>query len=197
MQKKEKLSILDVGTGYSYFPFYISSFGHDVTCCDLIDLSSLYRNTCVDFIQDDITNSFNNNTYDLIYCISVLEHINDKESAIDKMHSMLKSGGKLILTLDCDLLDEKISDTPNYCELARLLCLLNSKFDKKICDFNLSRTGLLISADFNAEKWRLPWRYKPQKGQTLFQRVQSFFSVSYCLNTMPCLGVFVATWIKR
>lgn len=196
IQRNKRLSILDVGSGYSYFPFYVSSFGHNVTCCDLFDLSALYDNTSINFMMDDITVSNNNNKYDLVYCISVLEHLVDKKAAVNKMYDMLNDGGRLILTLDCDLYDESPGDTPNYSGVAQLVCLLNEKFKRNIDSFNLSRVGLLTSMDFSNEKWRLPWRYKPQEGQTLLNRVQSFFQVAYNCNSTPCLGVFVATWTK-
>lgn len=194
--RDKRLSVLDVGSGYSYFPFYVKSFGHIVTCCDLLDLSLLYENTGLHFMVDDITASRNGNTYDVVYCISVLEHLVDKKAAVNKMYDMLNVGGRLILTLDCDLYDGKQGDTPNYSSVAQLVCLLNEKFKKNINDFNLSRTNLLTSVDFLGEKWRLPWRYQPQTGQTFFERIQAFFQVAYHRNTTPCLGVFVATWVK-
>jgi SAM-dependent methyltransferase len=40
-------------------------------------------------------------TFDLITCISVLEHIPSDRDAVDKMWSLLRPGGRLILTLPC------------------------------------------------------------------------------------------------
>ncbi len=40
-------------------------------------------------------------TFDLITCISVLEHIPSDREAIDKMWSLLRPGGHLVLTLPC------------------------------------------------------------------------------------------------
>lgn len=40
-------------------------------------------------------------TFDLITCISVLEHIPEDSAAVSKMWSLLKPGGKLILTVPC------------------------------------------------------------------------------------------------
>jgi SAM-dependent methyltransferase len=40
-------------------------------------------------------------TFDLITCISVLEHIPADREALDKMWSLLRPGGRLILTLPC------------------------------------------------------------------------------------------------
>jgi SAM-dependent methyltransferase len=40
-------------------------------------------------------------TFDLITCISVLEHIPSDKEAIEKMWSLLRPGGRLVLTLPC------------------------------------------------------------------------------------------------
>jgi SAM-dependent methyltransferase len=48
---------------------------------------------------DDV--SFDNASFDLITCISVLEHIPENDTAIIKMWDLLKPGGKLLLTLPC------------------------------------------------------------------------------------------------
>lgn len=44
---------------------------------------------------------FPDSTFDLITCISVLEHIPDDTKAVEKMWSLLRPGGSLILTLPC------------------------------------------------------------------------------------------------
>ncbi len=44
---------------------------------------------------------FTNETFDVITCVSVLEHIPDSDSALRKMWSMLGAGGRLIITLPC------------------------------------------------------------------------------------------------
>ncbi len=50
-------------------------------------------------------------SFDLITCISVLEHIPDDKKAIKKIWSLLKPGGRLVLTLPCmaQLLKQYIS----------------------------------------------------------------------------------------
>jgi SAM-dependent methyltransferase len=41
------------------------------------------------------------NSFDLITCISVLEHIPEDGKAVEKMWSLLRPGGRLVLTLPC------------------------------------------------------------------------------------------------
>ncbi len=40
-------------------------------------------------------------TFDLVTCISVLEHIPSDKEAVEKMWSLLKTGGRLVLTMPC------------------------------------------------------------------------------------------------
>ena len=49
------------------------------------------------------TTAFNDAEVDIIYCISVLEHIPDFENTITEFSRMLKKGGLLLLTIDLDL----------------------------------------------------------------------------------------------
>jgi ubiquinone/menaquinone biosynthesis C-methylase UbiE len=45
--------------------------------------------------------SFESSSFDLITCISVLEHIPADREAVERMWSLLKTGGRLVLTLPC------------------------------------------------------------------------------------------------
>jgi SAM-dependent methyltransferase len=45
--------------------------------------------------------SFERSSFDLITCISVLEHIPADREAVERMWSLLKTGGRLVLTLPC------------------------------------------------------------------------------------------------
>jgi SAM-dependent methyltransferase len=59
------------------------------------------QNRC-NFVNTTIGNTtYPAETFDLITCISVLEHIPSDREAVEKMWSLLRSGGRLILTLPC------------------------------------------------------------------------------------------------
>ena len=53
--------------------------------------------------HDELINdaAFADNSFDLITCISVLEHIPDDQSAILKMWNLLRPGGKLLISIPC------------------------------------------------------------------------------------------------
>jgi len=62
-----------------------------------LDLESrcTFFNGVLDAVEDTTP------SFDLITCISVLEHIPEDKAAIERMWSLLRPGGKLILTLPC------------------------------------------------------------------------------------------------
>jgi 2-polyprenyl-3-methyl-5-hydroxy-6-metoxy-1,4-benzoquinol methylase len=92
--------VLDVGTGATALPHLMRNCGCLVTSIDNIEdyWPSEMVNRHYHVINDDITNSKLQDKFDLITCVSVLEHIEDSESAIRNMFTLLNTGGYLILT---------------------------------------------------------------------------------------------------
>ncbi|MBN2072978.1 MAG: class I SAM-dependent methyltransferase [Actinobacteria bacterium] len=92
--------ILDIGPGKSSLPHLLYNCGFNVTS---IDEMCGYWNKDLEnrhflIIKDSIVNPKIRQGFDLITCISTLEHIPDHESAVRNMFSLLKDGGYLILT---------------------------------------------------------------------------------------------------
>ncbi len=92
--------ILDVGTGTTALPHLMRNCGCLVTAIDNIRdyWPAGMRNRHYHVIDDDITSTHISDTFDLITCISVLEHIQKPNDAIRNMFSLLKPNGHLILT---------------------------------------------------------------------------------------------------
>lgn len=93
-------TILDVGTGTTALPHLMRNCGCLVTATDNVSdywLSGML-NRHYHVIDDDITNSRLSNKFDLITCISVLEHIKNPDDAIRNLFRLLKQNGYLILT---------------------------------------------------------------------------------------------------
>lgn len=93
--------VLDVGTGTTALPHLMRNCGLLVTAIDNIKEywpAGMY-NRHYYVIDDDITDTHLTETYDLITCISVLEHIKNFDAAIQNMFELLKAGGHLILTM--------------------------------------------------------------------------------------------------
>jgi SAM-dependent methyltransferase len=111
---KQTMKIADVGSGRGMFSWYLARQGHDVTAYDP-DFSTVGTNDrdlnrryiqfakeqgfCAEF--GDIFNlPAEDDAFDVVTCISVVEHIPYKFYALKEMLRVLKPGGKLILTYD-------------------------------------------------------------------------------------------------
>lgn len=94
------LKILDVGTGTTALPHLMRNCGSLVTATDNVRdyWTSGMLNRHYHVIDDDITKSHLSDTFDFITCVSVLEHIQDPDSAIRNMFRLLKPSGHLALT---------------------------------------------------------------------------------------------------
>lgn len=94
-------NVLDVGTGKSALPQLIRNCGPIVTSVDNIHdyWPKGMTNRHYHVIQDNINDTrLKLAQFDMITCISVLEHIIDHKAAIRSMINLLKPGGTLVLT---------------------------------------------------------------------------------------------------
>lgn len=93
-------TILDVGTGNTALPALLRTCGAVVTASD--NVTNYWPDGMFNrhwFIEDnDIAKSKLRGSYDLVTCISVLEHIGDHRSAVREMFRLLAPGGHLIVT---------------------------------------------------------------------------------------------------
>lgn len=92
--------IADIGTGTTAIPHVIRNCGFLVTATD--NIKDYWESGLVNrhyyVINDDITKTKISKKFDLITCISVLEHIANFNEAVKNMCSLLKPNGYLILT---------------------------------------------------------------------------------------------------
>jgi 2-polyprenyl-3-methyl-5-hydroxy-6-metoxy-1,4-benzoquinol methylase len=92
--------ILDVGSGKTALPYMMRNCGFLVTAIDNVRdyWPSGMINRHYHVIDDDITDTRLSDTFDLITCVSVIEHIHNFDDAIRNMFSLLKTNGHLLLT---------------------------------------------------------------------------------------------------
>jgi ubiquinone/menaquinone biosynthesis C-methylase UbiE len=112
-QKQSKTSILDVGSGVTFFPYCLVASLDNVrlACCDKTAswgpfFAGINARTprSVTFVPGEIHGlPFRDESVDVIYCISVLEHVNNHESVIPEFYRMLTHDGLLVLTFDLSL----------------------------------------------------------------------------------------------
>lgn len=107
---KQGITILDAGSGITFFPFYIHQALNPVgiRCCDYDEnLELLYGNIInnqpinLQFRHADLHQlPYEDLSFDIIYCISVLEHTIDYLTILREFRRVLKPGGRLIVTFD-------------------------------------------------------------------------------------------------
>ena len=124
-QLTKNLKILDVGSGPSMFPIYLASLGNEVVSMDNDEV--LMKHVCpklarwcetnVEYSFADATKiNFDDNTFDRVFCVSVLEHLEEEYrniknqrdyhkknldiKAINEMLRVLKPNGLLVMTVD-------------------------------------------------------------------------------------------------
>lgn len=92
--------VLDVGTGTNALPQLMRSCGCLVTATDNIRdyWPTGMVNLHYHIVDDDITSSHLEDTFDLVTCISVLEHIPDPDVAVRNMFRLLNEKAYLIMT---------------------------------------------------------------------------------------------------
>ncbi len=92
--------VLDVGTGTTALPSLIRNCGFTVTAIDNIKdywPSGMFNRHCY-VLDDDITDTKLDEKFDLITCVSVLEHIENHNKAIANMFNLLNDQGYIVLT---------------------------------------------------------------------------------------------------
>jgi SAM-dependent methyltransferase len=93
-------SVLDVGTGTTAWPQLLANCGYNVTAIDEGDSYWGRRpsNRHHYVLHDDITNPTIEGKFDVVTCLSVIEHIQDHEAAVRGLRSLLSSGGHAVLS---------------------------------------------------------------------------------------------------
>ncbi len=103
-------SVLDLGCSGSALPLYLSALGLRVTGMDFRRFPYSFAN--FEFVQGDILNMpFDDGFFDAVTCVSTLEHLglgfyadprsdfSVDEGALKEIGRVLKSGGRLVLTV--------------------------------------------------------------------------------------------------
>ena len=105
--KNKEISILDAGTGYGQYSYYMAKNlqPNNITAVDvketwISDCRSFFSSLHIDnivFKVEDLTQLEYNNQFDLITCIDVMEHIEFDVKVFQNFYRGLKKGGFLII----------------------------------------------------------------------------------------------------
>ena len=173
-------TILDVGTGKTALPHLLRNCGFHVTATD--NIKDYWPQGMVNrhyhVINDDITQSALTGTYDVISCISVLEHIGKHREAVKAMGRLLAPGGRLILS--CPYNDKKYSENvyalPES-SVTESYPFVTQAFSRVEVDVWLQETGLeLIEQEywqlFDGEYWTCGERIIPPRSVSVDEQHQ-------------------------
>lgn len=168
--QRRRCDLLDAGSGLTFFPHYLAATAPvtSVRCCDsdpdvMSDAAGLnapaHPNIAYS-VQDIAGMTFSDASFDLIYCISVLEHCQKWELVAAEFARVLRPGGRLIVSIDVSF-DGK-SDIPRE-SVPRLLEDLarhfrpDNNYERATADMNESN---VLTTDYVREHCPdlLPWR---------------------------------------
>ncbi len=96
--------ILEVGCGDASFTKCLTTFSANVTALD-ISAPQIEENSRahpqIEFLQHDVAEPlpFPDETFEVIWCSEVLEHLFDPAFALKEMHRALVPGGRLLITV--------------------------------------------------------------------------------------------------
>lgn len=209
-QQKSTIRILDGGSGITFFPYYIVK-KHPNVIVHALDIEKSYEQIFIEINKRRNTKNvifdwgdlrelklkYPNKYFDIIYCISVLEHIDkfDISKVIKGFKKILKKGGVLILTFDIGL-EEYMNFSINKNNVGDFLSLINSLF-RPTFKYNIEEIKKLESEDIvttlyieRYNKKLLPWRptLRGVIGQLLRFKFPKFSS--------PKLTVFCGVWLN-
>ena len=91
--------VLDVPAGEGALAMRLKALGFDVRCCDLY--TEIFKLDDVEIRQGnmDARLPFNDSEFDNVVCVEGLEHIENPANAIREFSRMIKSGGRLIISV--------------------------------------------------------------------------------------------------
>lgn len=166
-------SILDVGTGTVALPAMMRTCGALVTASDNVTdywPSGMFNRHWL-VIDDDVTKSRLPGNYEMITCVSVLEHIKDHRAAMREMFRLLASGGHLVLT--CPYTDgeyvENVYVMPGVPERHRNKPYICRSYSREQLEQWTSDSGAAIVAQ---EFWRIQTGRVHRLGEWVFPPVQ-------------------------
>ena len=203
--KNNPLAILDAGSGVTFFPYFIQhaynathvhTCDRDASYTEVFDRIYAGVDKKVTFSCTEIQRTgYEDNFFDLVYCISVLEHTADYAATIAEFLRITKPHGKLIVTFDISL-DGTREISPERAdhlrsELLRSYCSEDDASAPEIFSAidrpNILTTDLI--KDFDMEL--LPW-----KPLSLMDRIKSLLRGKNPAAWLPCVTIYCLSLTK-
>nr|WKN37707.1 class I SAM-dependent methyltransferase [Tunicatimonas sp. TK19036] len=141
-QEPAGAKVLDVGAGHGAFSKQLHEMGYQVSACDLFP--EIFHYDQIECKKVDITQPFpyEDNSFDMIMAIEVMEHINDHENFFKEASRILKPNGRLYIS------------TPNILSLKSRIRFLFSGFYYSFQPLNLKNyDGLQHVASLTVDQY--------------------------------------------
>lgn len=108
---KSGSQVVDLGSGVTFFPFVVARKGLQVSCADIdptndtdlkkaIQVEPAAPGSVTSLLINGTNLPFKDESVDLLYCISVLEHIPQPWGLLGEIGRCVKKGGRIIITMD-------------------------------------------------------------------------------------------------
>lgn len=167
--------ILDAGSGVTFLPYFVAESFHEVTveCCDhdgslvpIFDSINDRRAPGVRFTQADLHDlPFAAGSFDVVCCVSVLEHLDRQETVVEEFRRVLRPGGRLVLTFDLPLPVDEDEYGPALDVLAAGFCPdpgdpPDIRPRPTRTDEELVTTTYAAGVDRALLPWRHPWLHR-------------------------------------
>ena len=140
---------------------------------------------------------YEDNFFDMVYCISVLEHTENYENVIEEFHRVIKPGGLLLLTFDIDLSGKRDLSPEKSIRLLEMLELcfarvLPDSDCRKMLENISEREDILTTAYIRQMKKELlpVWRFRKR------DLIRNFLRFNFELTPFWNLTVFGGVWRK-
>jgi SAM-dependent methyltransferase len=193
VRARPRARILDAGSGATFMPFHLASRfeGTTIACCDTDGsleevFASLNRDMDrdIEFTTADIRSlPYDDGSFDIVYCVSVLEHTDGYEDILREF-ARVSNGGRVAVTFDISLdgtRDMRMED------LDEMLKALPAVFDtdpdlRRTVKSQLSSPGILTTRTVSGDL--LPWR-----GPPILHRLKSSLANRRLVRWPPLLTV--------
>lgn len=139
LTNSERPTAIDFGCGVTFFPFAAASLGFRVICVDNEPLCERDLSDVIDKMPhcaasvvscrtvDGTSLPFESGTIDVVYSISVLEHLPEPASVVSELSRILTDSGILIVTFDVDMSGGELGLGPR--RYSRLMERISEHFD--------------------------------------------------------------------
>ena len=170
--KSGPLAAVDAGSGFTFFPFYllrtsaelgIECFDNDPTAGEALGDAAQVLGSGPGFQLEDLESlGQGDETIDVVYSVSVIEHTPHPEKVIDEVHRVLKRGGLFICTFDISFEQRSPMHVRRVEKLVEHITSMfecSSDWEPIVFD-SLPSDNSIVSTlwDSEAVKAGLPWR---------------------------------------